>query len=436
MTISSTIVGNLACQRNSFTKTLQANVVSCVPYDTKKSKSKNKGSSTNDKSKYALELSDTVLFPEGGGQPSDIGSIQLPDGMKVEVKEVLRDKLTALHVTSHYVEPETKVQLEVDWKRRFDIMQQHTGQHLVSAVLDTYGLNTLSWSMGELINYIEIGKQISAEMVAEVADKVNSLIQENLPITVIQGDPVKDKEKLKIPDDYDINQGIIRIVKIGELDQNPCCGTHLQSTSQLQSIALLHQTKIRGGNSRLHFVCGSRVYKYSSHMFHTLKALGSQLSCPQEELSDKVNQLNANYKKSLTKEQALLKEIGSIHAGDVFKSLSTNSVEYVYREDNDAEYMNQFQKALLTLINSKEGGSVNLDTKTVVMIVGSSGTGGSIKILGPMAQEISNQLKKLISALKGGGKGDFFQGKVTKYEKNELPEVFDYLESLKLEKET
>lgn len=434
MTISSTIVGNLACQRNSFEKTLQASVVSCIPYDTGKLKGKTKGS-TRDKNKYVLELSDTVLFPEGGGQPSDMGLMQLPDGTKVEVEEVFRDKLTAFHVTSKYVEPETEVHLEVNWKRRFDIMQQHTGQHLLSAVLDKYGLNTLGWSMGELINYIELGKQISEEMVAEVADKVNSLIQESLPVTVIQGDPVKDKEKLKIPEDYDINQGIIRIVKISELDHNPCCGTHLQSTSQLQSIVLLHQTRVRGGNSRLHFVCGSRVYKYSNHMFHTLKTLGSQLSCPQEELSEKVSQLSANYKKSLAKEQALLKEISSIHAEEVYKFLETSPVDFVHREENDAEYMNQFQKALFTLINGKEGGPVNLETKTVAIIVGSSGKGGSIKILGPLAQEILNHLKKLITTLKGGGKGDFFQGKVMKYEKNELPEVLDYLKLLKEKKE-
>lgn len=112
--------------------------------------------------KYGVEFEDTVLFPEGGGQPFDKGTITIlnngasSESKTVEVNAILRDKLKAVHIVDEPLEPGTQVKLQVDWDRRLDIMQQHTGQHLLSAVFDTLKLDTLSWSMGDVINYIEL----------------------------------------------------------------------------------------------------------------------------------------------------------------------------------------------------------------------------------------------------------------------------------------
>lgn len=440
MTHSSTIVGALACQNNSFLKTLKTTVVSSIEYDSKifgadkngKSKQKNV---VNGK-QYAIELKDTILFPEGGGQPYDTGYFVLPNADVIKVQSVLRDKLTALHITEDHIEPGTEITINLDWDRRIDLMQQHTGQHLLSAVFDTYDLETLSWSMGEVINYIELPRKVSDDILDEVDKKVNELITESIPISVTHPDEHGEEIDVShIPEDYDTSKGIIRIVKIGLLDANPCCGTHLSSTGQVQSIALLHQTSVRGGNSRLFFTCGSRVSKYLRKQNELLKSSGSQLSCQIEEVSDKIAQLNTSYKKASSRESNLLKELANIEARRVFQSFDRKerSIDFVYKADNNPEYILYFQKELITIINNSTETNVNInDKQTIIMLNGDyrSGLGGMIKILGPKSEEVSNKLKEILTNLKGGGKKGNFQGKVSKYEKGELESVIRYLESL------
>lgn len=443
---TSTIVGALACQKNSFLKSFQTVVVSCKEYEPimtsrdKQNKGKKKEEKAPAEKLYAVELEDTILFPEGGGQPYDFGSIVLPDETEVEVKQVLRKELTAVHVVPEPVEPGSSVTLSLDWDRRVDVMQQHTGQHLISAVFDRYDLETLSWSMGDMINYIELPKKVDEFLLEEVSQKVNDLILENIPITVATPDEHGGEiDTKKIPEDYDLSKGIVRIVKIGELDANPCCGTHLTYTGQIQAVSFLHQVNIRGGNSRLHFICGSRVSKQLANYHKMLKeVLGSVLSCQIEEVGSKVAELNANYKRAQSRESGLLKQLASIRAVEVFTKFKNREgvVATVYREDNGPEYLTLFHKELTSLINADKDSGVNLTDKcTVVLLNGNfkSGTGGMVKVLGPKAEEILAELKKLITNIKGGGKGASFQAKVTKYEKGEVETALRYLELLENE---
>lgn len=445
---TSTIVGALACQKNSFLKSLQTVVVSCKEYEPiltskdKQNKGKKKDADIQEPKEklYAVELEDTILFPEGGGQPHDTGSLVLADDTKVDVKQVLRQELTAVHVLPTPVQPGSKVTLNVDWDRRIDIMQQHTGQHLISAVFDSYDLETLSWSMGDMINYIELPKKVDDDLIEEVSHKINELILENLPISVATPDEHGGEiDTSNIPDDYDLSKGVVRIVKIGSLDANPCCGTHLTSTGQVQAVSLLHQVNIRGGNSRLHFLCGSRVSRQVVNYHKILKEiLGNTLSCQIEETPTKVAELNANYKKVQSRENALLKQLANMRAVEIFTKFKNGEgdVATVYREDNGPEYLLLFQKELTTLINSNKESGVNVNDKfTVVLLNGNykSGTGGMVKILGPRTEEILGEVKKLVTNIKGGGKGASFQGKVTKYEKGEVESVLRYLELLELD---
>lgn len=442
---TSTIVGALACQKNSFLKSFQTVVVSCKEYEpimTSKDK-QNKGKKIEEKAPaeklYAVELEDTILFPEGGGQPHDTGSIVLTDSSSIDVKQVLRKELTAVHVVPEPVEPGTSVTLNVDWDRRIDIMQQHTGQHLLSAVFDSYDLETLSWSMGDMINYIELPKKVEDNILEEVALKVNNLILENLPISVTTPDEHGGEiDTSHIPDDYDLSKGVVRIVKIGSLDANPCCGTHLSSTGQIQAMSLLHQVNIRGGNSRLHFICGSRVSRQLANYHKLLKdVLGTTLSCQIEEVNTKTAELNANYRKAQQRESALLKQLANIRAVEIFTKFKNKegNIATVYREDNRPEFLQLLQKELTTLVNADKDSDVKFgDAFTVVLINGDykSGAGGMIKIMGPQADTIQGELKNLILNIKGGGKGASYQGKVTKYEKGEVESVLRYLELLEI----
>ena len=441
---SSAVVGNLLCQKNSFLKTFQTAVLSCNEFrpitDTAKRDKKNaqkSGVGSNEAVKYGLELADTIFFPEGGGQPSDEGTITLPDKTRILVEMILRDKLSAVHVTQEAVEPGTPVTLEIDWKRRWDHMQQHTGQHLLSAVLDTYNLDTLSWSMGEVVNYVEIPVRIGEELVERINSQVNDHINQALPITVVTSEDHGDQiDMSKVPEDYDKTKGTIRVIKIGNIDKNVCCGTHLSSTSQIQAVALLHQSNIRGGHSRLHFICGSRVYQYLRMQNAILKNVsGNQLSCQVDEVAEKVDQMIKSYKKATARESSLLKEIAAVEATRIFDEFSKTSrkTAFAYRSENSSEYIQAVQKELLTLLNKQQAYGIDLNkTHTVVFITGdyASGTGGIVKTIGPSSDYIQKILKEKISSLKGGGKGNSYQGKVLKYEKSEVENVLNSLKEL------
>ena len=118
----------LACQRNSYLKELRSVVLSCRKVA----------------EKYHVVLDDTVLFPEGGGQPDDRGRIG-----NVVVEQVFRDGNKAVHVVSKPVNENESYDCSIDWNRRFDHMQQHSGQHLLSAIADfKYGYKTTSWDLG------------------------------------------------------------------------------------------------------------------------------------------------------------------------------------------------------------------------------------------------------------------------------------------------
>lgn len=429
------IVGALACQKNSFLKTFNTKVISSyefIPPLTSKDKQNKKSKITKPK-EFGIELQDTILFPEGGGQPYDKGTITiLPENKVIEVKSVLRDKLKAVHLVDELIEPGTEVTLNIDWARRIDIMQQHTGQHLLSAVFDTFGLETLSWSMGEEINYIELPEKINDELLGEVQERVNQLIVEGIPISVVTPDQHGHEVDVShLPDDYDLSKGIIRIVKIGELDANPCCGTHLTSTSQIQSIALLHQAPIRGGNSRLFFTCGARVANALRKEHELLRDVATnQLSCAIEAVGEKVELLSLNSRKTNSTLNSLLKELAGFEANKIFQSFKEGKkIAYAYRADLP-DYLTAVNKELLNLINS-DGLSIDLsNNQTLVLLNGAPPNGGSIKINGPEATSIQAELKQKLTNLKGGGKGSSFQGKITKFEKGELESVLKYLDSI------
>lgn len=440
--MSPAIVGALACQKNSFLKTLQTTVVSCKEYTPiatskdKQNKNLKQAKPVEERVLYAVELEDTILFPEGGGQPHDVGFINVQGSERIPVTQVVRDRLTAVHVTPRPVTVGSKVTLDIDWDRRIDIMQQHTGQHLLSAVLDTYDLETLSWSMGNPINYLEIPRRLEDHEIIKITAKINELIVQNQSIEVHTPDKDgHDIDTSHVPDDYDLSQGILRVVKIGNIDANPCCGTHLTSTGQIQAISLFHQTNIRGGNSRLHFACGARVASLAQGYHKLLKdVLGVQLSCQIEEVGLKVAELVQNQRKLQSRESSLVKELASMKAAELFDQIRSKKGDTfsVYREDSSAEYLNQVQKELDTLIKANPDSDVKATDYTVIYLNGDykSGLGGMVKVVGPKADQIQADLKTLLSNIKGGGRGSTFQGKISKYEKGEVENVLNYFELL------
>lgn len=169
---------------------------------------------------------------------------------------------------------------KVDWSRRFDHMQHHSGQHLISALAQNiFHLATTSWSLGKEVCYIEFDlahsnlKEISDETLEQLESLVNEKILASIPVTVEQR-KVEDcgdiKQRMEIPVD---SSGLIRIVSIGgdaddRIDQNPCCGTHVRNLADIHSVKLLYSQKGKKGKWLVYFIAGGRILK---HFGDTLK---------------------------------------------------------------------------------------------------------------------------------------------------------------------
>lgn len=435
---SSTVVGLLACQMNSYQTELSTKVVSCVPYvpvppaggaaanggDKKKKKGAAAAAPAEKEptqTLYEIELEDTVLFPEGGGQPSDSG-ILIPStgGDPIQVQSVRRAGLTALHLTDKPLDPGTSVNAHIDWPRRLDLMQQHTGQHLLSAVLDRRNVETLGWGLGAVASYVELPRKLEDAEVEEVQKEVTNLIWKALPITVdIPALTADDKEvDHKAPADYDTERGVIRVVSIQDLDHNPCCGTHLPSTAAIGALALLHQVAHKGTHSRLFFTAGARVTQVARSSHTQLRAVNAALSCQTDEISDKLARLNGSLREASNGEKFWMGEAARHEAAGLKRTLASSSssasegaVAFLHSARATPDYFRLLERELLALSPTIEG--------TVVLASGAGKDGGAIVVFGSNVAEVSKRVVSKVSNVKGGGKGRW-QGKVPVWEKGSL----------------
>lgn len=427
-------VGALACQRDSsLSKDFETLVVSCQP---------------TKKKKFEIELVDTILFPEGGGQPSDTGNFLTEDNKSIPVFSVSRRGLRAIHVTDEPVNVGSRVVVEVDWEKRMDYMQQHTGQHLVSAYLEKlWNLSTLSWAMAgvpspkkpvvetfDLFNYLEIERKLTEEEVTELTKAVNDAITKqpfSIIVTEKAADSQSDVNTSKIPDDYDLSKGIVRTVSIGELDQNPCCGTHLKSTSQLGSILILNsQSSVRGTNSKLYFMCGERVRKYGAFAQEILSKTKSILSCNEKEIPEKCDLQRQNLQKTLKREQYWMKEVANSTSKILIETLSSDLKAYMLRDEfGSLEFLLQCYQSIDRVVTEKKL------TNYSYILVGRerASNSGAVIIVSDSSDrisELSAKLATIVSKLKGGGgkKGGKWQGKVLEYSSAEWASIEAFLE--------
>ncbi len=198
-------------------------------------------------------LDRTAFYPTSGGQPFDTG--RLDDAVVVDV---IDEENRVVHVCADAVRFAAghRVAGRVDWTRRFDHMQQHSGQHLLSALLaDTHGWPTVSVHFGDVTNTVDVAaSDIEPGLVADIERRVNVLAAENRAITISFEDAASALG-LRKPSDRD---GELRIVTIDGIDRSACGGTHVARTGEIGSI-LLRRTERTKGNTRIEFVCGLRA---------------------------------------------------------------------------------------------------------------------------------------------------------------------------------
>ena len=250
---------------DSFAREFQAEVLSCVPF-------KPEGDSAASAPAWSLVLDRTLFYPTSGGQPQDRGRIE-----DATVLDVLDDGDIIVHVVDKPL-PAGSVRGVVDWERRFDHMQQHTGQHLLSAVfLEGHGLPTVSFHLGAELSTIDLrGSAPSPAILEAVEHAVNQVIFEDRTITVRYGTAL-ELSQMGVRKQVE-RAGILRAIEIESVDLQPCGGTHLKSTGQIGLLLIRRCAKIRQ-DWRVEFVCGHRAERAAHADFQLLRRVAERLNC-------------------------------------------------------------------------------------------------------------------------------------------------------------
>lgn len=213
-------------------------------------------------------LDRTAFYPASGGQPFDTGLLG-----GVEVLEVVDEESRIAHVLKAPLAAE-EASGSIDWQRRFDHMQQHTGQHLLSAVLiELFQAPTVSFHLGAEASTIDIARPLELEQIREAERRANQIVFENRPVRVSFEDSAGTQD-LRKPT---ARQGEIRIITIQDLDRSACGGTHVRATGEIGSILLRKLDRVRG-NQRIEFVCGMRAVACARADYDALSAISRAYS--------------------------------------------------------------------------------------------------------------------------------------------------------------
>ena len=247
-------------------------------------------------------LDRTVFYPEGGGQPCDLGTI---DG--ISLAWVRLEDGSILHALSgtHDFRPGSRVRLSLDEARRIDHTQQHSGQHLLSAVLEKHlGIHTVSFHLGADRSTIDVSAEaISREELDGIEAIVGSLIAKGLVLRTHLCPP-EDAFSFPLRKKPPEGESELRIVEIDGLDWSPCAGTHVRSTLELRAFKILRAEKYKG-LSRLHFVAGRRAVGELDSGWRNAQAISKVLECSRDEAPAKVESLQSRI-------QAVAAELGNL----------------------------------------------------------------------------------------------------------------------------
>jgi alanyl-tRNA synthetase len=219
-------------------------------------------------------LDRTAFYPTSGGQPHDTGTIN-----GAPVVEVIDEGDRILHVTAAPVAA-GEAECRIDWPRRFDHMQQHTGQHLLSAVLaEMYGAGTVGFHLGAGSATIDVSSaSLDAAQIAAAELRVNQLVFEDRPVSVTFEEASDDLGLRKRSE----RTGTLRIISIEGVDRSACGGTHVRRTGEIGPV-LLRKVEKAHGATRIEFLCGLRAVRRARADYDALAQIGRTFSAQLDE---------------------------------------------------------------------------------------------------------------------------------------------------------
>lgn len=239
---------------------------------------------------WKVVLDQTAFYPEGGGQPADHGILKTAAG-EIPVTDVHERDGAIVHTCSAPAEPGAVVTGVLDWARRFDHMQQHSGEHIISGILcRLYRCDNVGFHLGAETVTIDYNTDISWEQALEAERLANEAVWADREVEVAYPTP----EELAALDYRSKKEiaGQVRIVEFPEADRCACCGTHVTSAGQVGLIKVLSCQKFREG-VRMEILCGARALRYLGQAYDQARAVGQRLSVKTLETLAAVERLEA-----------------------------------------------------------------------------------------------------------------------------------------------
>ena len=238
----------------------------------------------------AVVLDRTAFYPTSGGQPFDTGTL----GSARVVDVVEEDDGSVVHVVEGALQSGQHVHGAIDWARRFDHMQQHTGQHVLSAAFDRlFGARTVGFHLGAASSTIDIALELPARDLTAAGDEANRIVWEDRPVA-IRFATAEEAAALPLRKETE-RQGQLRLIEVHDFDLSACGGTHVARTGAIGVIAIASWERFKGGQ-RVEFLCGGRALARFRSLRDTVAASMRLLSVGADEVPASVERLQAEAK--------------------------------------------------------------------------------------------------------------------------------------------
>lgn len=362
--------------KDSYIQTFDATVLSCEQYE----------------SGFVVVLDQTAFFPEEGGQSADGGTLE-----GVHVLDVQEKEGVIVHYTDAPLEIGVRVRGQLDFETRYQKMQIHSGEHIVSGLMHRkYGFSNVGFHLGGEIT-MDFDGELTREQLNEIEDEANRIIYENVAITaeypsaeVLAATMYRSK--------LDLSENV-RLVTIGEYDVCACCAPHVARTGEIGLIKLLDAIRYKGG-MRIHFLAGSAALAHYRKIWQDVAAISAMLSVKQSEVVEGVRKKDAEIEKrsaliSSLRRQLLDYKIAALE--------ETEGNLCIFTDDPD-------MLSLRLLVNA----GVPKCTGICAAFFGND-TDGYRYIMGSASRDLKTLSKQINAALggKGGGSAQMIQGSCT-----------------------
>ena len=298
-------------------------------------------SRTGGEALWQVALDRSAFYPTSGGQPFDKGMLTATSRngavLEVPIDEVAEDEQGEVwHYMAKPLVAGTEVHATIDWQRRLDHMQQHSGQHLLSAIFSReLGAHTVSFHLGEESSTIDLNSaSIAHASLERVEHLANEIIAQDRPLSIKTVSRAEADALLaagsfrKLPE----RDGDIRLIEIEGVDLNACGGTHVRSTGQIGGLALRSTEKVRQG-MRVEFVCGMRAMMAARRDFRVLTETASALSVSAQQLPQSIERLLSEAKHSAKERQKLREQLAGFEAVELLASATVQDGLRIIRKE-------------------------------------------------------------------------------------------------------